>query len=65
MYYNVHSSTKLRYGSNLSVHHQMNGQRICDTHTHTHTLASLPGGSAVKNLPANAGDTGDVGSVSG
>ena len=25
----------------------------------------LPGGSRVKNLPANAGDTGDVGSVPG
>ena len=25
----------------------------------------FPGGSAVKNLPANAGDTGDVGSVHG
>ena len=25
----------------------------------------FPGGSAVKNLPANAGDTGDVGSVFG
>ena len=35
------------------------------THTHTHTLASGPDGSAVRNLPANAGDAGDVGSVSG
>ena len=25
----------------------------------------LPGGSGVKNLPANAGDTGDAGSVPG
>ena len=25
----------------------------------------LPGGSVVKNLPANAGDTGDVGSITG
>ena len=25
----------------------------------------FPGGSAVKNLPANAGDTGDVGSIHG
>ena len=28
-------------------------------------LDGLPGGSVVKNLPANAGDTGDVGSISG
>ena len=25
----------------------------------------LPGGSVVKNLPANAGDTGDVGLIPG
>ena len=25
----------------------------------------MPGGAVVKNLPANAGDTGDVGSVPG
>ena len=25
----------------------------------------FPGGSMVKNLPANAGDTGDVGSIAG
>ena len=25
----------------------------------------FPGGSVVKNLPANAGDTGDVGSIPG
>ena len=25
----------------------------------------LPGGSVVKNLPANAGDTGDLGSIPG
>ena len=25
----------------------------------------FPGGSAVKNLPTNAGDTGDVGSIPG
>ena len=25
----------------------------------------MPGGSVVKNLPANAGDTGNVGSVPG
>ena len=26
---------------------------------------SFPGGSVVKNLPVNAGDTGDVGSIPG
>ena len=28
-------------------------------------MLGLPGGSVVKNLPANAGDTGDSGSVLG
>ena len=28
-------------------------------------MAGFPGGSVVKNLPANAGDAGDVGSVPG
>ena len=28
-------------------------------------LLGFPGGSVVKNLPANAGDTGDVGSILG
>ena len=28
-------------------------------------LPGLPGGSVVKNPPANAGDTGDVGSIPG
>ena len=28
-------------------------------------LWGFPGGSVVKNLPANAGDAGDVGSISG
>ena len=32
------------------------------THTHTHT-DGLPGGSAVKNLPANAGDVRDAGLI--
>ena len=31
------------------------------THTHTHT--GFPGGSVVKNLPANAGGSRDVGST--
>ena len=30
-----------------------------------HLKLSFPGGSVVNNLPANAGDTGDVGSSSG
>ena len=29
------------------------------------TLQGFPGGSVVKNPPANAGDTGDVGSIPG
>ena len=33
------------------------------THTHTHT--GFPGGTVVKNLPANAGDSGDVGLIPG
>ena len=32
------------------------------THTHTHT-DGLPGGSVVKNLPANAGDARDAGLI--
>ena len=28
-----------------------------------YTGMDFPGGSVIKNLPANAGDTGDVGSV--
>ena len=28
-------------------------------------VVGLPGGSVVKNLPANTGDTGDVGSIPG
>ena len=28
-------------------------------------LMGFPGGSVVKNLPANAGDTGDAGSIPG
>ena len=28
-------------------------------------LQGFPGGSAVKNLPASAGDTGDLGSIPG
>ena len=34
-------------------------------HTHTHTRMGFPGGTVVKNLLANAGDAGDVGSVPG
>ena len=30
-----------------------------------HPVSGLPGGSVVKNLPASAGDTGDVGSIPG
>ena len=33
------------------------------THTHTHTR--FPGGTVVKNLPANARDTRDLGSIPG
>ena len=31
------------------------------THTHTHTYLGFPGGLVVKNPPANAGDSGDMG----
>ena len=31
----------------------------------SHDLINIPGGSVVNNLPANAGDPGDVGSISG
>ena len=30
-------------------------------HTHTHTYLGFPGGLVVKNPPANAGDSGDMG----
>ena len=30
-----------------------------------HNRGGLPGGSVVKNLPANAGDMGDAGSIPG
>ena len=33
--------------------------------THTNTLMGFPGGSVVKNTPANAGDAGDTGLISG
>ena len=42
------------------------GIYIIHTHTHTHTHRAdmgFPGGSVVKNPPANAGDTGDMGSI--
>ena len=38
---------------------------LLHTHTHTHTCMGFPGGTVVKNLLANAGDAGDVGSVPG
>ena len=34
-------------------------------HTHTHTHTGFPGGTVVKNLPANAGDSGDVSLIPG
>ena len=30
------------------------------THTHTHTHTGFPGGSVVKNLPANSADAGSI-----
>ena len=33
--------------------------------SNAHTYKDFPGGSAVKNSPANAGDTGDAGSIPG
>jgi len=36
------------------------------THTWVHTyIWGFPGGSVVKNMPANARDTGDAGSIPG
>ena len=35
------------------------------THTHTYIYMGFPGGSVVKNPPANAGDTRDMGSIPG
>ena len=36
-----------------------NGTQLSHTHTHTYTHStSFPGGSVVKNLPANAGESG-------
>ena len=35
------------------------------THTHTHKNPGFPGGSVVKNLSANAGDSRDVGLIPG
>ena len=37
---------------------------IC-VYKYTYTHMDFPGGSVVKNLPANAGATGDVGSIPG
>ena len=35
------------------------------THTHTHTHTGFPGSAVVKNPPANAGDSRDMGSIPG
>ena len=43
-------------------------ERLTHTHTHTHTHIpnnGFPGGAVVKNLPANAGDARDRGSIPG
>ena len=49
--------------------HALKTLYILHTHTHTHTHICLiyvfPGGSVVKNPPANAGDAGDMGSTPG
>ena len=41
--------------------------RVCyrDNNTHRKENFSFPGGSAVKNLPAHAGDTGEAGLIPG
>ena len=38
---------------------------LSDFHFHFKIDLGFPGGSVVKNPPANAGDTGDVGSICG
>ena len=38
-------------------------KRIPDCVLHLDSIDSLPDGTVVKNLPANAGDAGDMGSI--
>ena len=38
---------------------------ICVYILYTHTHMDIPGNTVVKNLPANAGDTRDTGSIPG
>ena len=38
---------------------------IKEVHRHTHTHMGFPGGKVAKNPPANAGDSGDEGSITG
>ena len=35
------------------------------TYIYIYIFSGFPGGSAVKNLPVNAGDAGDIGSIPG
>ena len=45
----------------LPMHISVNrNEIILYTHTHTHTHMGFPGGSVVKNPPANAGDVGSI-----
>ena len=45
------------------------GRKESDTtellHTHIMYVQGFPGGTVVKNLPANAGNTGELGSIPG
>ena len=38
---------------------------MCREHIYIYIFSGFPGGSAVKNLPVNAGDAGDIGSIPG
>ena len=56
--------------SNLVTHQNhlrtnYRSQKITSSHRHTKITTCFPGGTVVKNLPANAGETSDVGSIPG
>ena len=50
-----------------TLHIGMHTARVCyrDNNTHRKENFSFPGASAVKNLPANAGDTAEAGLIPG
>ena len=51
-----HSHTYMHICPYTDVHTNI----LIYTHTHTHTYDGFPGGSVVKNPPANAGDGGSI-----